>query len=129
MALLATGFASNIFAQQNTNFVPQPRTVTYANEVYSSYDQYKTLSHLQSYEAFIARVSIVHIPYSSSETYKLLSTVPLKNKYNVNLQYDHGTNFNMNTFNPLKYLFSQYPQETVHYRIDGTDYVVKIIPQ
>jgi hypothetical protein len=122
-------FNYDVRAQQSSNFTPQAKTVAYVDEVYGTFTQYKTPSHMQEYEATLQRITIEHLAYSGTETYTLLSTVPLKNKYNNALQYDNGSNFNASTFNPLKYLLNFYPNQIQIYRIDQTDYIVKIQPQ
>lgn len=57
----------------------------------------------------------------------LLSEVPLLDYYVSDLQRD--TNFNPQTFNPLKYLFNFYSFGSHMYRVDNTDYFILIKSQ
>ncbi|MBV7269952.1 hypothetical protein [Winogradskyella luteola] len=74
------------------------------------------------------RFSIIQINIKEKQrNYTLLSEVDLFNHYNKNLKRD--TNFNRQTFNPLKYNFDFYPSENKLYRVDGTNYFIQIKSQ
>jgi len=74
------------------------------------------------------RVKILIEPYSTNEQYPKLSEFPLFDVYNKELKRDEF--FDINNFNILKYnliFFSD--QKQMYYRIDNTDYLIKILPQ
>jgi len=56
----------------------------------------------------------------------LLSILKLNNKYNSSLIID--TYYNPKTFNPLKYHFNMSSKEIQLYRIDNTDFIIRILP-
>lgn len=57
----------------------------------------------------------------------LLSEVELFNHFNPNLTRDLV--FDKYGFNPLKYNLNLYPSENILYRIDGTNYYIRIMSQ
>lgn len=75
---------------------------------------------------FLNRVEITERTDLSDKKIKLLSTVPINTKYNPNLKLD--TYYNQDTFNPLKYDFSMSSNEVLIYRIDNTNYIIRIFP-
>lgn len=58
---------------------------------------------------------------------KLLSEVPLNTTYNKSLKRDKS--YNEASFNPLKYKLDFFEKGTYLYRIDNTDYFIKVISQ
>ena len=73
------------------------------------------------------RIKIIESIFEDNEKYTKLSTVALLNKYNPSLLRDEF--FEINTFNPLKYNLNFFSNTTEVYRIDGTNYIIVIIPQ
>ena len=71
------------------------------------------------------RVEILNLP-NYPKNYKLLSQVPLFNKYNSSLKRE---SFRKTTFNPLRYTFDFYTNETQVFRVDNTDYYIVIKSQ
>ena len=71
------------------------------------------------------RVEILNLP-NYPKNYKLLSQVPLFNKYNSSLKREA---FRKTTFNPLRYTFDFYTNETQVFRVDNTDYYIVIKSQ
>ena len=71
------------------------------------------------------RVEIISLP-NYYKDYKLLSQVPLFNKYNSSLKREV---FSKSTFNPLKYNFDFYAKQNQIFRIDHTDYYIVIKTQ
>lgn len=71
------------------------------------------------------RVEVLSIS-NYSKDYKLLSQVPLFDKYNASLKREI---FNSSKFNPLKYSFDFYTKQTQVFRVDNTDYYVVIKSQ
>jgi len=71
------------------------------------------------------RVEILNLP-NYPKDYKLLSQVPLFNKYNSSLKRE---SFRKTTFNPLRYTFDFYTNETQVFRVDNTDYYIVIKSQ
>lgn len=74
------------------------------------------------------RVKVLIEPYATNEKYVKLSEVALFDLYNKDLKRDE--HFDINTFNVLKYNLEFYSnQKQMYYRVDGTDYLIKILPQ
>ena len=71
------------------------------------------------------RVEIISIS-NYTKDYKLLSQVPLCNKYNGSLKREI---FNTSKFNPLKYIFDFYSKHTQVIRVDNTNNYIVIKPQ
>lgn len=71
------------------------------------------------------RVEILNLP-NYPKNYKLLSQVPLFNKYNSSLKREA---FRKTTFNPLRYTFDFYTNEAQVFRVDNTDYYIVIKSQ
>ncbi|NMH28785.1 hypothetical protein [Flavobacterium silvaticum] len=76
------------------------------------------------------RAILVNQAESSSEKFPKISSVPLFNKYNPELERDTtGPAFNPDTFNVLKYKIPLTANRTLVYRIDGTNYLLVVNPQ
>lgn len=97
-------------------------------EVYGSYwnevikvdkDRQKVLTDLLE-----NRVEIIDQPFVEGEKYDKLLSVPLFNKYNSQLEKD--VQFDLDTFNILKYDLNFFSSREQVYRIDGTNYIVYI---
>jgi len=73
------------------------------------------------------RIKIIESPIVGEDKYPKLSSVPLANKYNPNLQRDLV--FDPNNFNPLKYNMNFFTSEVQIYRVDNTDYLIVIQQQ
>ena len=73
------------------------------------------------------RIKIVESPIVGEDKYPKLSSVPLANKYNPNLQRDLV--FDPNNFNPLKYNMNFFTPTVQIYRVDNTDYIIVINTQ
>lgn len=97
-----------------------------AAEVYKNCSQYAGDESISIYASWLSRVEILARPQSKDENYTLLSSVPLKNKCNGELERDSPKTFNPETFNPLKYFFEFYSEQDRTYRVDGTGYIIII---
>ena len=75
---------------------------------------------------FLNRFEIVERPEYEGKKFALLSTVAINNKYNSELKRD--TYYNENTFNPLKYDFNMASKEFLFYRLDNSNYIIRIFP-
>lgn len=75
---------------------------------------------------FLNRFEIVERPEFNGKKFNLLSTVKLESKYNLRLTRD--TYVNPSTFNPLKYNFEMYSKKVLLYRVDNTNFIIKILP-
>lgn len=74
------------------------------------------------------RVKIIIEPYATFESYPKLSEFSVNNSYNKDLKRDEV--FDINTFNVLKYNLSFFSnREIKYYRVDNTDYLIKILSQ
>ncbi|WP_347922520.1 hypothetical protein [Pontimicrobium sp. SW4] len=71
------------------------------------------------------RVEILNLP-NYPKDYKLLSQVPLFDKYNTSLKREK---FKKAKFNPLKYNFDFYAKQAQVFRVDNTDYYIIIKSQ
>lgn len=71
------------------------------------------------------RVEIISLP-NYHKDYKLLSQVPLFNKYNSSLKREK---FKKAEFNSLKYNFDFYAKQAQVFRVDNTDYYIIIKSQ
>ena len=117
------------------NNVNQPLTSVELNmirEVYKDYSNSDVLSRPQRLRSVknVLRNRIKIFKENSKDLSKLtkLSKVPLFSAYNNNLKRD--IIFNPKTFNPLKYQFDFYSnQSTKHYRVDNTNYIITVFAQ
>jgi hypothetical protein len=125
---LLVGVALGVNAQVASPSDPAivAKAQTYAQEVYNDQTVYMSPQHMLVYQEWLSRVEIKTVPQSPSETYTLLSTVGLKNKYNPGLQRDNAQNFNPASFNPFKYFFEFETKADKTYRVDQTNYVILI---
>jgi hypothetical protein len=128
---LLLGLAFNVMAQttNTSDLAFKAKARQDAEEVYKGYPQYMTASHMQVYEEFLSRVEIKQQPIAANETYPVLSSVIMKDKYNTGLVRDNGSNFNAVTFNPLKYFFDLYAKQEKIYRVDNAPYIIVIHAQ
>ena len=121
--LLMLTLSFNGFAQTSTK-----SSLEKIQEVYGSYwnevikvdnDRQKVLTDLLE-----NRVEIIDQPFVEGEKYDKLLSVPLFNKYNSQLEKD--VQFDLDTFNILKYDLNFFSSREQVYRIDGTNYIVYI---
>lgn len=112
-------------AQQLTS--AEEKVAQFLNEVYLNCPQYADSIHIARGIEFLDRVKTHTVALGQYPECLLLSSVPLKNKCNENLQNDVNL-FSTETFNPFKYLFSFYSTQTAYYRVDGTDIIIEILP-
>lgn len=75
---------------------------------------------------FLNRIEIIERTDLKNKDIPLLSTIPLNNKYNINIKRD--VFIDKNTFNPLKYKFNMNSNEMLLYRIDNSDFIIRIYP-
>lgn len=74
------------------------------------------------------RIKIIIEPYATTEKYPKLSEFELFNFYNKDLKRDMV--FDINSFNVLKYNLSFFSNKEIkYYRVDNTDYLIKILSQ
>jgi len=71
------------------------------------------------------RVEVVTM-FDYPKDYKLLSQIPLFDKYNKSIKIKK---FNVSEFNPLKYSFDFYANSTQVFRVDKTNYYIVIKSQ
>lgn len=132
LLLLITFFSLQSFGQKVAESAVNPASVDQRIvEVFG--DQLATLvlndpQRLKSLnDILLNRTEIKKIPIGTRDKYVKLSTMPLFNKYNPNLQRD--VPFNKDNFNVLKYNLEFFARSTKIYRIDNTDLVIVIHPQ
>ena len=73
------------------------------------------------------RVEFKNQPFEKIEKYQKLSSIQLFNKYNESLKRD--LEFNIETFNVLKYDLNFFSSHRKVYRIDNTDWLIIINPK
>lgn len=124
--------SSALFAQKQVKVDFASNVSTLAKEVYNNETQYQTAEHLSFYKDFLNRVEIIDITGNKAMlngNYKLISTLSLVSKYNPDLDYDKGPNFDITKFNPLKYFFdTDKTGLSEYYRIYQTNYLVRLLP-
>jgi len=81
---------------------------------------------LEMMKNFLNRVEVDQRADLRKKEIPLLSVLKLNNKFNSNLKMD--TYYNPNTFNPLKYHFNMSSKEIQLYRIDNTDFIIRVLP-
>ena len=101
------------------------------NEVYGDYAQEFVFDkpHIQNNIKNILRnrVEIWELNNKDLSHFKTLSSVPISNAFNDNLQRD---SFNPESFNPLKYDFNFNSRDLIkYYRVDNTNYLIVIHSQ
>lgn len=82
---------------------------------------------LEMINNFLNRFEIVERPDLRGKKINLLSTIKLETKYNSKLTRD--TFVNPSNFNPLKYNFDMSSKKVLLYRVDNTDFIIKISPK
>lgn len=105
----------------------QEKVTKFLNEVYLNCPQYVDSIHISRGIEFFERLKIHTVAIGEYPECLLLSSVPLKNKCNDGLTND-VTQFDWDSFNPFKYLFSFYSTQTAFYRVDGTEFIIEISP-
>lgn len=117
--------------QVNISFSDQ-RVKELASEVYGEYSEYQTPELLAFYQQELNKFEIIEVSDEeiNSGKYNLISTLVLKNKYNQDLDYDKGPNFDIQKFNPLKYFFitSNADGSSPYYRIYQANYLIRYNP-
>jgi len=87
----------------------------------------KNTKHLELLNDILNNRTKVNLePYRESEKYQKLSEISLFNTYNPDIKVDNA--FDINSFNVLKYDLPFFTRIPLKYRIDGTDYILIIIP-
>lgn len=129
-------FSSNLYVKNEKIGITQGKKYTkaqieiFVREVFKEKADELVLNsnsrRLEIITEFLNRVEITERTDLSDKKIKLLSTVPINTKYNPNLKLD--TYYNQDTFNPLKYDFSMSSNEVLIYRIDNTNYIIRIFP-
>jgi hypothetical protein len=124
------GFAVAGFSQTVNTYSAalMAKAQTFTNEVFLNCPVFTDSINVAANAEIINRINVITEPYQSTENYKLLSTVPFKNKCNPAMVRDE-LNFNPSDFNPLKYFLNWYPDTVTKYRVDNTDYVIVVHPK
>jgi|GEM_PF-2204169 len=96
-------------------------------EVNRDCPQYNGGSYRETAIDCLNRTLFHKVPVGQYPECPLLSTAMKKNKCNPDMTYDFA--FDADTFNPLKYHFMYFSPNSSFYRIDGTEYIIEIVPQ
>jgi hypothetical protein len=130
MLFLSFSFLSFSQTEIRLNF-SDDKVKELAKEVYQDAEQYLTKKHLQSYKEFLNRIQIIEVSQEEMNkvNYPLISTLMLVSKYNSNIDYDQGPDFNINNFNPLKYFWIiKKDGSSDYYRINKDNYLIRLLP-
>jgi hypothetical protein len=125
LALLAStisfGQSSEIILQIST-----AKTELFLKEIFKNCSEF-TPTDIENYRALVNKVTIIISTKSEQELAKLplLSEVPLKTKCNEDMVHENS-NFEIGTFNPIKYFFNFYSSSDAYYWVDGTTYIIKV---
>jgi hydroxymethylpyrimidine pyrophosphatase-like HAD family hydrolase len=126
-------FVGTILAASNVVFSQQlfkgdvTKAEEYLKEVNKNCIQYVNEEQIIIAKDFLSR-TIVHVMPKEDFNHYSLSEVTHKNKCNPELLYSISS-FDPAAFNPLKYHFNWYAQESRFYRLEGTEYVIEILPK
>ena len=125
--------STGAFSQEKINLdLSDANLIKLASEVYNEDTQYLTPAHLSGYTDFLNRIEIIKVSdeYLAAGHYKLISTLDLMSKYNPDLDYDKGPNYDINTFNPLKYFWvTEKDGSSDYYGIYQTNYLIRLLPK
>lgn len=113
---------SQTTAKSNPNLEQQFIEEVFGATITKDSQHYKNLQILLR-----ERVEFKNQPFDQTEKYKKLSNLPLFNKYNQFLTRD--LEFNIETFNVLKYDLNFFSSHRKVYRIDNTDWLIIINPR
>jgi hypothetical protein len=133
LLILFSLISISAFSQERVYLDLSKQTVLkLASEVYNEDTQYLTPAHLSGYTDFLNRIEIIKVSdeYLVAGHYKLISTLDLMSKYNPDLDYDKGPNYDINTFNPLKYFWvTEKDGSSDYYGIYQTNYLIRLLPK
>ncbi|MFN5418340.1 MAG: hypothetical protein ACK5B9_14880 [Flavobacteriia bacterium] len=123
--LLASTFC---FSQGTDVILPisTSKTELFLQEIFKNCPDF-TPTDIENYKELVDQVTIIISTKSEQELAQLplLSLVPLKSKCNTELIQDNS-NFEIGTFNPIKYFFNFYSTIDKYYRVDGTSFIIKV---
>ena len=126
-------FVGTFVAAYNVSFSQQSykgdvsKVEDFLKEVYKNCPQYVNEEQITIAKDFLSR-TIVHFMPKEDFNHYSLSEITHKNKCNPELLYSVSS-FNPSNFNPLKYHFNWYAEESRFYRLEGSDYVIEILPK
>lgn len=98
----------------------------FLNDVNRDCPQYSVGSYRETAIDCLNRTIFHKVPADQYQECPLLSTAMKKNKCNPDLVYNFE--FDPENFNPLKYHFKYFSPNTSYYRVDGTEYIIEIVP-
>jgi len=119
--------ACNVSFSQQTYRGDVSKVEDYLKEVYKNCPQYVNEEQIAMAKDFLSR-TVVHVMPTEDFNHYSLSEITRKNKCNSELLYSVSS-FNPSNFNPLKYHFNWYAEESRFYRLEGSDYVIEILPK
>ena len=126
-AFFLCGTVTSSFSQtMNPALIAKAQIFT--NEVFLNCPAFTDQVNVAANAEIMSRIEVVIEPYQTTETYKPLSAILLKNKCNPALTRDE-LNFNPSNFNPLKYFLNWYPTTITKYRVDNSNYVILVHPK
>jgi hypothetical protein len=129
-ALLICFVTSKSVAQSTNLNLSQSQVEVYIAEVYGEGFVNNNPTLVDAFKVLLNdRISFQQIPVSEEDKYPLLTGYNLNNKWNSALPNFIPGNFNVQDFNPLRYGFDFFSGNTQIIRVDGTDYVMIVLPQ
>lgn len=126
-------FIPNVsFSQLQVNHAELDLAVNHEYDLASIFGEEWMQDNPEAVEAFnyclANRISYKLEPLTAGDKYPLLSSFPLMNKYNPEIQPIDYASFNPSTFFPMIYSLPFFSNRTELIRVDGTDYIIVISP-
>lgn len=128
LIITTIGFSQELVSVKITD----EKVANFAKEVYHDVLEYQNEELLQAYKETLNRFEIIKATdaFIQAGNYSLISTLDLMNKYNPDLEYDKGPDFDVENFNLLKYFFPTAKDgSSEYYRIYKTNYLVRLLPR
>lgn len=123
-------FGEDQVTNENGYFSKQTAAVSkvdaFLSEVNRDCPQYTGGSYRETAIDCLNRTIYHKVPAHQYPECPLLSTAMKKNKCNPDMEYSNT--FDPENFNPLKYHFMYFSPNSSFYRIDGTEYIIEIVP-
>jgi hypothetical protein len=98
----------------------------FLKEIYRDCPEYRDSTHRAIALDCLNRTVYHKVSKDQYPECPLLSAAGKKNKCNQTMNYTDQ--FDPLTFNPLKYNFKYYSTNSSFYRVDGTEYIIEIVP-
>jgi hypothetical protein len=125
LALVAILAVNSAISQQTGNV---SKANEFVLELYANCPQYQNEDQIAKATDYLSRTIIHSVALDEYPECALLSSVPKKNKCNLDIDYSL-VSFDPLSFNPLVYQFKYFDTISNYYRVDGKDYIIEIKPK